>query len=100
MIKLLGAGLAAGVGGRFLAACSSDDGGGTAASTTSTTAVASTTTGSTAPAAPVSLGPLGDVDENGLRLPEGFTSRIVATSGQPVADTGYTWHTSPDGGAT
>ena len=30
-------------------------------------------------------------------LPAGFTSRIVARSGQPVA--GYAWHSAPDGGA-
>ena len=46
------------------------------------------------------FGPLGPVDANGLRLPDGFTSRIVATTGSPVADTGYVWHTNPDGGAT
>lgn len=45
-------------------------------------------------------GPLGPPDANGLRLPAGFQSRLVATSGLPVAGTGYTWHTFPDGGAT
>lgn len=45
------------------------------------------------------LGPLGDPDDNGVRLPEGFTSRIVAVSGQPVAGSAYTWHAAPDGGA-
>ena len=38
-------------------------------------------------------------DENGL-LPRGFTSRVVATSGQPVGDTGYVWPPNPDGAAT
>jgi secreted PhoX family phosphatase len=33
-------------------------------------------------------------------LPEGFTSRVIGRSGDPVADTGYTWHAAPDGGAT
>ncbi len=28
-----------------------------------------------------------------------FTARVVATTGQQVADTGYTWHNWPDGGA-
>lgn len=40
-------------------------------------------------------------DANGLRLPEGFRSRIVAKSGQrvlPASD--YVWHAAPDGGAT
>ena len=36
---------------------------------------------------------------DGLRLPTGFTSRIVARSGQRVATTGYDWHAAPDGGA-
>ncbi|HEX5097520.1 MAG TPA: alkaline phosphatase PhoX [Acidimicrobiia bacterium] len=38
-------------------------------------------------------------DANGLQLQPGFTSRIIATTGQPVASTGYVWHASPDGGA-
>ncbi len=97
VLGLLGAGVVVGSSARWLTACSSGDGGSDAAASTTTTAPASTTTSS--PPAPVRLGPLRDVDENGLRLPEGFTSRIVATSGQPVADTGHTWHTSPDGGA-
>jgi secreted PhoX family phosphatase len=45
-------------------------------------------------------GPLGPPDANGLRLPPGFTSRVVARSGQPVGATGYVWHPAPDGGAT
>jgi len=44
-------------------------------------------------------GPLRPANANGLQLPAGFTSRVVATSGQVVAGTGYTWHQSPDGGA-
>jgi len=46
-----------------------------------------------------SLGPLREPDENGLRLPEGFSSRIVARSGMPVGETDYVWHNAPDGGA-
>ena len=45
------------------------------------------------------LGPLQDPDENGLRLPVGFTSRIVARSGTAVGSTDYVWHNAPDGGA-
>jgi secreted PhoX family phosphatase len=45
------------------------------------------------------LGPLQDPDENGLRLPEGFTSRIVAQSGMTVTNTSYVWHNAPDGGS-
>lgn len=40
-------------------------------------------------------------DANGVRLPAGFTSRIVARSGEaPVAGVAHTWHPAPDGGAT
>jgi hypothetical protein len=46
-------------------------------------------------------GPLSDTpDENGLLLPAGFTSRIVAIGGDPVGETGYNWHPFPDGAAT
>jgi hypothetical protein len=48
-----------------------------------------------------SLGPLGEPDANGLRLPPGFSSRIVARSGQLVLpSSSYPWHPAPDGGAT
>lgn len=46
----------------------------------------------------VSLGGLLPPDQNGVRLPAGFTSRIVARSGQMIS--GYRWHAAPDGGAT
>lgn len=56
------------------------------------------------------LGPLRDPDSNGLRLPEGFQSRVIAESGLPIVSDllggvlgpllGYEWHTFPDGGAT
>jgi secreted PhoX family phosphatase len=40
-------------------------------------------------------------DANGLMLPKGFTSRVVAVSGTPpVVGKTYVWHTFPDGGAT
>jgi hypothetical protein len=42
----------------------------------------------------------GATDANGVRLPPGFTSRIVARSGRAVAGTSYVWHDAPDGGAT
>ena len=48
----------------------------------------------------MSLGPLREPDENGVRLPEGFTSRIVARSNEkPLSDSAYRWHWAPDGGA-
>jgi len=43
-----------------------------------------------------SLGELLPPDQNGVRLPAGFTSRIVARSGQTLF--GYRWHAAPDGG--
>ncbi|WP_329470729.1 PhoX family protein [Streptomyces sp. NBC_01723] len=54
-----------------------------------------------APAQPGSgpYGALGSPDANGLRLPAGFTSRVIARSGQKVPGTSYTWHGAPDGGA-
>ena len=46
-------------------------------------------------------GPLaGAPDANGLLLPEGFTSRVIARSLQPVEGTGYEWPAFPDGAAT
>jgi secreted PhoX family phosphatase len=44
-------------------------------------------------------GPLLPADANGVALPEGFTSRIVARSGEKVGGSAYTWHPAPDGGA-
>ncbi|CAL9294122.1 alkaline phosphatase PhoX [Streptomyces sp. SudanB91_2054] len=54
-----------------------------------------------APAQPGSgpYGALGAPDAHGIRLPAGFTSRVIARSGQKVAGTSYTWHNAPDGGA-
>lgn len=44
-------------------------------------------------------GPLQPVDTNNIMLSAGFTSRIVARSGQVVPGTSFVWHNSPDGGA-
>lgn len=38
-------------------------------------------------------------DANGLRLPPGFSSRIIARSTYAVPGTRYPWHLAPDGGA-
>lgn len=47
------------------------------------------------------IGPLGEPDENGVRLPEGFRSRVIARSGEPVVrGSRFEWHSAPDGGAT
>ena len=50
-------------------------------------------------------GPYGSLDgrtpdENGILLPEGFTSRVIARSDEEVEGTGYTWPVFPDGAAT
>jgi secreted PhoX family phosphatase len=52
-------------------------------------------------ASPLSLESIGDLqapDGNGVRLPKGFSSRVVARSGHDYF--GYKWHAAPDGGAT
>lgn len=48
---------------------------------------------------PTPYGPLRAPDANGLQLPVGFTSRVVARSGRAVGPRGYVWHPAPDGGA-
>ncbi|HWO23595.1 MAG TPA: alkaline phosphatase PhoX [Kofleriaceae bacterium] len=49
---------------------------------------------------PSPYGPLyASPDANGLRLPAGFSSRVIARAGSPVASTGLVWHAAPDGGA-
>jgi secreted PhoX family phosphatase len=44
-------------------------------------------------------GALQAADANGIQLPAGFTSQVIARSGQTVPGTSYTWHNAPDGGA-
>jgi hypothetical protein len=44
-------------------------------------------------------GPLQAPDANGLQLPAGFTSRVVASSLTLVPGTTHLWHLFPDGGA-
>ena len=54
------------------------------------------------PVSSVGTGPYGPLlapDANGLRLPAGFTSRVIARSEQIVPGTTYLWHHAPDGGA-
>ena len=46
------------------------------------------------------FGPLLPPDANGIRLPDGFTSSVVAESALPVAGTTLVWHLAPDGAAT
>jgi secreted PhoX family phosphatase len=44
-------------------------------------------------------GPLRSADANGIMLSAGFTSRVIARSGQTVPGTSYRWPSAPDGGA-
>jgi secreted PhoX family phosphatase len=44
-------------------------------------------------------GPRGGPDDNGIRLPAGFSSRVVAQGSQRVPGTDYTWHIASDGAA-
>jgi len=47
------------------------------------------------------IGPLGAPDANGVRVPDGFTARIVGKSSKPPIDgKDLLWHSAPDGGAT
>ncbi|MFI5492412.1 alkaline phosphatase PhoX [Actinoplanes sp. NPDC051859] len=55
--------------------------------------------GAPAQNAPGPYGPLLAADANGIQLPAGFSSSVVARSRQVVPGTSYTWHDAPDGGA-
>ena len=48
------------------------------------------------------MGPLQAANADGIQLPEGFTSRVVAVFGQPPIQSNpdFLWHSDPDGGAT
>ncbi|GAA2800789.1 alkaline phosphatase PhoX [Saccharopolyspora taberi] len=48
---------------------------------------------------PSPYGALQAADANGIMLPSGFTSRVLARSTQTVPGTSHTWHGAPDGGA-
>ncbi len=45
-------------------------------------------------------GALLPADANGIMLPAGFESRVIASGNQEVGTTGHIWHTAADGGAT
>jgi secreted PhoX family phosphatase len=45
-------------------------------------------------------GPLGPPDPHGIRLPSGFSARLIARSGDPIGPRAHPWHFAPDGGAT
>jgi uncharacterized protein len=82
------------VGPTLFSSCG-DDGGGENCTAVPGTGEPNPTTSNIA-----NLGALQGPDENGLMLPAGFTSRIIARSGEVVACSSYVWHGAPDGGAT
>ncbi|HKJ25931.1 MAG TPA: translocation protein TolB, partial [Myxococcota bacterium] len=49
---------------------------------------------------PGPYGALLPADANGIMLPPGFQSRVIATAGEAVPGTSHVWHVYPDGGAT
>src|SRR5215207_962428 len=53
-----------------------------------------------AAAGPGPYGALNGFDANGIALPNGFTSRVVATANAVVPGTSYSWNGLPDGGST
>ena len=53
----------------------------------------------TARPGPGPYGALGAPDANGVLLPDGFRSRVLAVTGEVVPGTAYPWHAAPDGGA-
>jgi hypothetical protein len=48
---------------------------------------------------PGPYGPLRSYDANGIALPRGFSSRVLARGGRVVSGTSYIWHTFTDGQA-
>jgi len=59
-----------------------------------------TATAARAKVGPGPYDPLQPPDANGLRLPKGFRSRVVARAGRTVGETGYVLPIFPDGSAT
>lgn len=45
------------------------------------------------------VGALGEPLDIGIRIPRGFTARVVARAGETVAGSSLRWHSDPDGGA-
>lgn len=52
------------------------------------------------PSCSTPTGPGDGVDENGVWLLDGFTSRIIARAGEPVVGTSFEYRVFPDGAAT
>jgi secreted PhoX family phosphatase len=54
--------------------------------------------GAPARTGPSPYGPLHSADANGVMLPTGFRSRVVARTGRKITGTSHVWHGAPDGG--
>ena len=86
----------------FLAACSSSDDDDPVAEDPppATTPPEETPPATPQPTSPFeNMSPLRAADENGVMLPDGFSSRIVARSGEAPLPGRQAWHGAPDGGA-
>lgn len=63
--------------------------------------VASRPVGAGVPPAAAGASPYGPLsstpDDNGLLLPAGFTSRVVAAAGEPIGESSFIWPPLPDG---
>src|SRR5262245_26772460 len=89
------AGLAAMMSKAIFVGCGSDDSSGSSGGTSGVDA------GPPLQSNLASIGDLGVADANGVRVPAGFVTRIVAKTGEaPVSSASFKWHISPDGGAT
>ncbi len=97
LLRLGGAAGATVAGASWLASCSSDaESGGS----DTVGGGAPSTSPTTVPERWKGYGELEPADANGLMMPAGFVSRVVATTGTEVGTTGYIWPADPDGGAT
>lgn len=81
---------------QWLTACGGGSSGGTSA-----TGVGSSGSGAAGTSPFASMGPLMPPDANGIQLPAGFTSRVVAVFNEPPipSQPDFLWHADPDGGA-
>ncbi|WP_084196983.1 alkaline phosphatase PhoX [Solimonas soli] len=46
------------------------------------------------------VGALGEPLDIGIRIPRGFSARVIARAGETIEGTALRWHSDPDGGAT
>ncbi len=70
-------------------------------SSSSSSSTNAATSGAPQPSPFASIGPLQAADDNGVQLPAGFSSRVIAVFNEPPIpeNPGFLWHSDPDGGA-